>query len=64
MFAYDYFVSYLKSGDEFYKRNFMEYCENMKCDISLFSLLKTLDGTSHTTGGCDIVSMLYNYGEI
>ena len=72
MFAYSHFSTYVKAAKDGVdedslqklKTNFMSYCEDLNCDLSLYSLLKTLDGRFVPTGGCDVLTLLYTSGEI
>lgn len=67
MLAYEYFELYGSSVTEKQpeamidrlRQNFMQLCGDMRCDLSLYTLLNSMDTGE---GSCDLVKLIYESG--
>ena len=65
MYSYKHLMKYVRDeGNEELKSNFMASCSGMMCDKSLFTLFQFTNGNHIKVGGCDLLKVLYENGEI
>jgi hypothetical protein len=65
IYSYKHLIKYLRDDlNEEFKSSFMQSCSGMICDKSLFTLFQFVNGNHLKVGGCDLLNMLYENGEI